>query len=168
MSSLQDKVRKAKEVFDGVKALSAVRDSIYWKQAESLYTLKKDNLFRFVFGSDDQSWSSFLSEVQMPLSSADQKVRTWDFYIVRHGFTLEELSGVDTSSLYTIATNKPMATKEEITALIGDAKVLGRGDFLAQLKGVDCIHPDTVEESHHRCKVCKRKLSRDKEKHKPN
>jgi len=160
MASLKEKTDKAQEIYSKFKALNSAKIDVYWRQAEMLYKLKKDNLYKFVFGDNEQTWASFLSEIGVPNSSANQKISNWDFFINKHGMKIEDLK-VDTSSLYYITNGRKDSSKEDVEEAIHMAQTLSRGDFVQNIKGdAECSHGETIEASFYKCKDCGRKLSR--------
>ena len=159
MASLKEKGNKAQEIYKKLEELNVYKNNIYWKQAEFLYQLKKDNLYRFVFGEETQSWSSFLSEIKIPLSSADQKVCNWDFFIKKHSLSPSNMQDIDTSCLYYITAYSKDKDTETIKEQVDCIKHMSRGDFIATIKGIDCLHDgEILEDKNFKCKKCGRKL----------
>jgi hypothetical protein len=158
-----DKVTKAGKLFKEYTEAGLVGDSIFWTKARAIYTLKKDNLYKFVSGDKDQSWASFCSENGIAYSSADQKVKSWEFYILKHKFTPRELLGYDTALLYYISRLKATESKSEVIEWMDKSKLMGRGDFLQDIKGkVECMHEpeDVIEVTEKVCGKCGRKLGK--------
>lgn len=151
---------KAREVYDKLMSIHSAGESVYWTKAELYLKLKTDRLYRLVFGVDDQSWASFCAEIGVPVSSADQKIKNYEFFVVTRGLTREELAGADTSCLYYITRYKPEATKEEVLDWINTIKVVSRGDFIQMIKGNDeCMHNTLEQVVKSKCTVCGRTMN---------
>lgn len=151
---------KAREVYDKLMSIHSAGESVYWTKAELYLKLKTDKLYRLVFGVNDQSWASFCAEIGVPVSSADQKIKNYEFFVNVRGLTREELSGADTSCLYYITRYKPEATRAEVLDWINVIKTVSRGDFIQMIKGNDeCMHDRTEEVVKKKCASCGRTLS---------
>ena len=145
---------------DKLQTLTEVHSQIYWHRAEQVYTLKNNNLWKFVYGEDDATWANFcFNELKMPLSSANQKAHAYEFFISKHGFTPKELADYDSYELSYIARTKNdgRSTKESIKGYMEDSRNMARKDFIDMLpyikltpkqtafsEDIQCSNPDCL------------------------
>ncbi|HEC66860.1 MAG TPA: hypothetical protein ENI23_16415 [bacterium] len=161
MKSLLQKTEEARKLYNEWEEITSVSENIYWSKARILHNWKKNNNYKFVFGDEKQSWASFLSEVHVPQSSADQKVKNWGFFIDSHQLEITSLASADTSCLYYITMYKTSVPKEDVEEWVEKAKVLSRGDFIQSIRGnTECLHDETDEEIVFRCSKCGRRTGK--------
>lgn len=162
MRTLEQRAGDARKLYEALEEINRVRNHFYWQQAELLYKLRSGNLYKLVFGEQgNQSWSSFLTEIGVPPSTASQKLTNYQFFIVKHGFTVDQLTGADTSSLYHLAQYRPDSDEAGVRELVTQLqeKSVTRGDFIAMMKGNDCAHPkEPVRQTVFTCPDCHRKV----------
>lgn len=159
--SLHKKAEQAKDIFNDVLLENLTRSASYWLLAEKLYKLKKGNLYKFVFGDSVTSWRAFLSEANIPVSTADQRVRNYEYYIVNKGIDVQELIDLDVSCLYRLIgkLESEEATEQQVVEWLDRVRHLSRSDFLKELRGEDCIHEgQPVEITVLKCGSCGSKM----------
>lgn len=154
------KAEEAKKVYEELKSIEKLNIKIYWEKAK-LYWKLKTGLYKYVFGEETQSWSSFISEISHSLSSADQKVRSYEFFVNRHKYAIDELMGLDTSALFAVVVYKSDSTKEKVDKYLETIREdsFHRQTFIDNLRGF-CGHMDVEEEKSVaiKCKHCKKKV----------
>ncbi len=167
--SITKRTSEARSMMEMYKKLEKINETLYWRRGEAIYKLKKDNLWKFAYGEDGSTWGNFcFNELKMPLSTADQKIATYEFFIVKHKFTVKQLSEYNTISLYYISRYKSDETKKQLEGFMADSLVIPRKDFLDVLRGKDCAHHNTheVDEKRVVCDGCSRVVRKIKPKKK--
>lgn len=148
-----------------LQELNKANDVVFWRRAEALSKLKTGNLWKFVYG-DEGTWAQFCShELKMPVSSADQKVATYEFFVKKHAFSFKELVPYDTNTLYYIGRYMKDEKKTKVLERMEQSKDIGRDDIIKQLRGDDdCPHPHTHNENETKvvCDECNRVLAKKK------
>lgn len=131
---------------------------VYWTKAKCLSLFRSEELWKLLFDGEG-TWGEFCDQLRVPISSAQQKIAVWQFYIDKLKFTVEELLEKDTSCLYALARVQPDAPKATIKGFIDLISTVPRSEFLESLKG-KCPHSKTKEVKVVRevCLKCKRKV----------
>ena len=151
---------KAKSLLERYNESDKTGQKIYWVKASCLYQWQRDDLWQYLFHGAG-TWSEFLSKLKVATSSAQQKIKNYRFFVVKHNFKVSQLEDYDSSSLYCIAQNAEEKTKEQVMTLIGKSNDMTRDEFIAYVKGVEpCPHIETVEisETVEKCLTCKKKI----------
>ena|SRR3990167_6285825 len=147
MTSIREKANKAHGLYEELKVLIRGRDNLIWKEAEILYDLKEQKLFKFVFGTDidenEKSWKSFLGEIGVPLGTADFKISLHKKWIIELEYSPSDLMNIHTRKLQRAI---PYVTKSNAKEILEKAKHLSFGDFLAEITGKEPCHHESKEE----------------------
>ena len=128
-------VEKARLAYKAVKSLEDFNRGIYWHRAEALWKLKKDDLYQYVFGDDGlNSWKAFCQGANIVPATASEKVKNYEFYIVKLGFSIKELTGLDGGCLYYLHRKYPEMERKEVEGWIVKLKSLSRNDFMEEIR----------------------------------
>lgn len=137
MATLGQKTTEAQKKYNELRRVIGGREVLFWREAELLYELKKTKLYKFVFGIDEhepveRSWNWFVKEIDIPLSTADYKVRVYEKWIVGLGYTIDNLLNIQTRKL-SIAI--PYATDREVAKeILIQAQILPFNEFYKWIK----------------------------------
>lgn len=141
------KASVAREVYEQYKKADQEDNVRYWKKALFVYLFRKNDLYRYLHGGTegykkkskgkeiDYSWGKFCDEIGISRTAADQRVMNWEFYIIKHGFDVEELLDYDTQSLYYLSRYRSGEPKSEIKKQLKVISATTRAAF------VDSIRP---------------------------
>lgn len=96
---------------------------------QSLFLLKKDNLFKKAIGAGIDTWADYLKqpEINISKSRAEKLIKAYQYFVLNLRFTVEELHGVPLYALSIIA--EKVAARKKVEELINDARVLSEKDF---------------------------------------
>lgn len=165
-SSLE-KTELARKLYHEFKEIRDTRDKSIWLEARLLYYLDKYGLHNYLFGKA-LSKAAFSSEIDLPLSTFNFKVNLYEFYVVEHGFTFEDLQEANTKKLHRALPFLKEANKEKVKEVVelAERERQSLSDFLAEVSGNDsfCTHHEKEEISEKKvvCKLCKKTLKNGK------
>lgn len=157
MKTDQDLAKEAKDTYFALKRLFEIYEESIYRQGEYLYKLKKDKLYRYVFGDTDQSWNSFCAEIGIPVSTVDYRVLLYERYVIDCGFKIEELVGHSTKKLSRAL--PVIKNKRDANRVIALADSLSESDFLKEIGlSKDHLHEPSNKDVKI-CKICKKIMS---------
>lgn len=154
------KKEKAEQILERYNESEAIGRKVYWVKASCLFQWKRDNSYEMLFDGAG-TWNEFLGNLGVAPSSAGQKIKNWEFFIVRHGYKVAELEDKDTSCLYYVA-KTDISNKAKVQALVNKIGKVSRSEFIDVLSGKEkCDHSETAEvnEEIEKCLKCGKKLS---------
>ena len=158
-ASITKRAEIARAIMKELQQLDEVSAALYWTRAAKFARLKGSNLWKFAYGDDGGSWSNFcFNELNAPVSSVDQKVSSYMFFVKKHGYKPAELAQYDAYRLYYIAHKKPDASKATITEWMKKSLHMSRKDFILEVSGKSCDHEHVhvEEEKKQVCDACKK------------
>src|SRR3990167_1888052 len=95
----QEKVKLSRKLYEELKGLRDFKDKTNWIEGQILYLFEKFNLKDFLFGKA-LSKAAFYAEIDVPVSTAQFKTDIYEFYVIKHGFKIEELLNANTKKLH--------------------------------------------------------------------
>lgn len=159
-NSLVEKVDSARELYNDMMKYREIKGACHWYEGNFLFLLKENNLYKFVFGeSGSPEWKDFLSEVGISYTGAQQKMNMYEFYVEKHGFSMEEMEGVNTNNLILVLPKIKDKPREEVAEWILKCKTLSRNQLRTALGDDDvCKHEDIEKVEVCICKHCRKKV----------
>ena len=126
---------QAKLLIEEWKESERVRESVTWIQGKILYELKKDNLYKYLYGgtqgdNNERSWAWFLREIGIPSSTDQFKRSLYATWVLRLGYQPRQLT-VHTRKLHRAC---GYVTKENAEEILAQADALAFQDFIEWLK----------------------------------
>ena len=97
-----NKINKAQELNNELENSLILYEMVWWKIAEAIYNLTKDNTFKYVYGSDDvrnYTQKQFYAEKDLSPSTARQKAETYRLWCVKLGYDIKDLIQYNHSKL---------------------------------------------------------------------
>ncbi|MBK9272768.1 MAG: hypothetical protein IPM48_14380 [Saprospiraceae bacterium] len=104
--SIQQRYNKAKTLLHELKELQEIKNRVYFVEGRILNELFSNALYKELFGGEKYeaikpSWKRFTEEITgMPTSTADQKRKNYQKWVVELGFSENDLKGVTFTKLY--------------------------------------------------------------------
>ena len=135
-SSLE-KTKLARKIYNEIKSLREIRDMAGWYMGKQLYFFDKFGLQNYLFGKA-MSKNAFYGEIDIPISTVAYHIALYEFYVVKNGFTFEELKNSTARKLHRAIPLLQEKSKEKITEAVGLAKreTMGLMDFLEEIKEI--------------------------------
>lgn len=126
-----EKTKIARKLYEDLKVIRAAKDLATWYEGEIFYKLDKEKLFESVFGGA-LSKAAFLAEIDVPVSTERFKRAIYEFYVIEHKFTMEELKRANTQKLHRAIPFVRGKTRAQIEEVIDYAEREKQGirDFL--------------------------------------
>lgn len=124
--SESQKHNKAKEYYDKLQRCISAKDLANLLEGEMWYNLKKDGLYKSLFGMDKYadlkiSWKSFTQEiVGYKTFTADWKEKVYRMWVIEMNIPLEKLAGVNFNKLY-VATQY-LTNQKKARSILADIK----------------------------------------------
>jgi hypothetical protein len=159
--------KEAKEIYEHywtVQKLQKGQGGLDLALAEELAYLKEKDRYKAILGYPEGSWKSFIAQPELqPLKvgKADRLVKIYQTYIKDLGLKSEDILGIDSNSLYRIAT---IVNSKNVRGWLSKARNLSRGDLHREVKyghvdEVQCKHDMNVKVIE-TCKICGMKQTR--------
>lgn len=158
----QEKQRLAKNLYEELKHTQEIKDKVSWIEGKILFYYEKFGLHNYLFGKP-ATRTSFYAEIDIPTSTVAFKRSIYEFYVEKHGFSIDELKNANTKKLFRALTYIKDYSKEKVKEVIGlaEREKLSLSDFLVSLGAPEkyCVShkPTTVE----KCKDCGKTLHKD-------
>lgn len=132
--TLKDKVefgQQLKRFFDKARYNSEVWK---WIEGGALYFIEKYNLYDYVFGRQI-SKKSFFEELGIPYSTAIMRIDMWKTYVIKFGYSLDELKDAETYKLSKCVVYLKDKSKSDADRILSLAKrsLLSRSDFIEEV-----------------------------------
>ena len=127
-----------------------------------LFYLDNFDLYDYLFGKI-LSKNAFFAELDVPVPTANFKIRLYDFYVIQHQFTFAELREANTKKLYQAIKFLKNENRDRIkeAIIMAEREKQSLSDFLIGVSGQEpkiCQH-EPIEEHFKRCKKCGKKLA---------
>lgn len=161
--STLEKTKLAKKLYEEYKSIRDTKEMVSWYQAKLIYFLDKFKLHNYLFGKS-MSRSAFYGEIDIPLSTANFLNSLYAFYIVKQGFTFDEVKDAALRKLHRALPYLHEKNKEEIKEAVELAKreTLSLSDYLISLGRPEnyCVHePEFIVEKRQKiCSKCGKKI----------
>lgn len=146
---------KAYEIHKEIEKLAQVKNTSSLALGEKLYAIKEGRMYRDITG--DNNFSTYLGspEIKISPSTAFRYIAIYKKYIKELGLGYEDIYGLDTASLYTVA---KVVNKENIDEWLTNVKELSRSDIIRLVKFpdtdvMDCEHK-WKEDVRYKCEKC--------------
>lgn len=157
------KTKLARRLYEELKALRDAKDTANWAEGEALYLIDRFGLHNYVFGTT-KTKGDFYREVDIPVSTALFKITIYEFYVVRHGFTLADLTEANTKKLHRAIPYLQKAGKRKVKQVVdlAEREKQSLGDFLVSVGAPErwCVHAEQGKVEVTQCKQCKRILNK--------
>ena len=133
--STTDKHKRAKQIESGIHKTQQKHELHKWVLSCYLYQMKKHNLYNYLSGKI-YSRSAFYDELGLPQSTARYYETLWEFYIEKHGLTVDNVMSADTHKLQrAVAFIKDKDTKDvRHTVELAERGRMSRDEFIDELK----------------------------------
>jgi len=154
-----EKERLAKDLYEELRRTQEIKDKVSWIEGKILFYYEKFGLHNHLFGKP-ATRASFYAEIDIPTSTVAFKRSIYEFYVDKHGFSIEELKEANTKKLFRALTYIKDYKKEKVKEVIemAEREKLSLSDFLVMLGAPEkyCVthKPTTVE----KCKDCGKTL----------
>ena len=122
--------RKAQKLCSQLISHNFLKNELYWKQAEILNKLYKDNLFHYMEKGD--VWEVFSSNIGIPATTSFKKVANYRFFIEKHGLKIEEVAELDVMSLELIKSKGKNLKTTKIREAMKTVKKTNRASFFSE------------------------------------
>lgn len=153
--STKEKTELARKLIKEFQEIRETKDKASWYEGRLLYYFKKFGLRNYLYGKT-LSNNAFYAEIDIPASTAEQKIDIYSFYVVENGFKIEDLMESDTRKLHRAIIYIRDKSKDEIKEAVEKAKrgLMSFTDYLISLGAEDkfCVHEPESKE----VKVCKK------------
>lgn len=161
--STLERSRLARQLYEDLKQVRDTKDIASWYEGRIFWYFNKFNLYNYLFGKV-LSKEKFYEEIDIPASTALAKRSLYDFYVVKHSFTVDELRKANTRKLHRALPFIQDKNREEIKEIISLAEREKQGlhDFLVSCGAPDkwCVHPETENINIKTCKKCGKQLKK--------
>ncbi len=163
------KSKLARELYEQFQDVRDARDKAIWIEARNLYYIDTFGLHNYLFGKD-MTKTAFYAEIDVPGATAAFKIALYDFYVIKHGFTFDELSRANTKKLHRAIPFVREAEPEKIKEIVelAEREKQSLSDFLISCGAKDqfCVHEDKEEITDKKvvCKHCHKELKQWKKK----
>ena len=106
-----------------------------WYMGKQLYYFDKFGLQNYLFGKA-MSKNAFYGEIDIPISTVAYHTALYGFYVVKHGFSFEELKNSTARKLHRAIPYLQEKPKEKVAEAIELAKreTMGLMDFIEEIK----------------------------------
>ena len=131
------KIDEAQFLYKKLSDVLYARNVLIWEEAKLWYELKKDGLYKYVFGDSGERnpskfWTSFVREVGVPKSTVEMRLRLYEFWVVKKRISIEKLRKINVRKL-----DRAISYIErgdvKLLEVILQAEVLPISEFLAWL-----------------------------------
>lgn len=137
MSSSLVKAEKAAGIYQQLVSTLQLQRAVGIGLGQLLWKLKANNLFKEAIGQGIETWNDFLKmpEIGLEMSEANRAMDLYEVFIIKYGYSMEELSTAKTKSLHYLLPLAKDATVNEsrIRELVESAKHLTQSQFREEI-----------------------------------
>ena len=161
--STKEKTKLARELYQQFNEIRTTKDVANWFEGKILYYFDKFGLHNYLFGKA-MTKKAFYAEIDVPPSTVAFKRDIYEFYIVRHKFTFEDLRKANTKKLHRALTYIREFPKEKVKEIVdlAEREKQSLSDFLINCGAKDkfCVHEETQNKNIKVCKLCGKILTK--------
>lgn len=137
MSSSLVRSEKARGIYQQLVSTLQLQRAVGIGLGQLLWKLKANNLFKEAIGQGIETWNDFLKmpEIGLEMSEANRAMELYEIFVIKYGYTMQELSEAKTKSLhYLLPLAKDASVNESrIRELVESAKHLTQSQFREEI-----------------------------------
>ena len=136
-NSSLEKTKLARKLYEEIKEIREIRDTVGWHLSRILYYFDKFGLQNYLFGKA-MSKNTFYGEIDIPISTVSYHISLYDFYVVENNIDFELLKGSTTRKLQRAISLLRGKSKSKIIEAVELAKreTLSLSDYLEEIKSI--------------------------------
>lgn len=157
----KEKTLLAQELYEAIKSCETTRENLNLIEAEKLYYFNKYDLHNYLFG-ESITKKAFYEEIDIPWSTANYRLKIYEFYVIKHGIKHEDLLKAAGRKLYA---GLPYLKDKDTAKVLEAVELAERGkqgisDFLISIGAKEnyCVHEHKTNETVSVCKDCGKKV----------